>query len=80
VSNGSVAERPVVAPLPAEPLALHAEQGGDEVGAGLVEQPVRLRFACAGVRRWVQAIEHPPAVEEKQPLLRAPRGGEEKQR
>ena len=71
---------PVVAPLPAEPLALHPERGGDEVGTGLVEQPVRLRLAGAEARRRVEAIEHPLAVEEEQPVLRAPLGGEEEQR
>jgi hypothetical protein len=45
------------AALPAEPLALHAEHGGDEVGAGLVEQPVRLRLASAEARGRVEAIE-----------------------
>jgi hypothetical protein len=62
---------PVVAALPAEPLALHAEHGGDEVGAGLVEQPVRLRLASAEARGRVEAIEHPLPVEEEQPVLRA---------
>jgi hypothetical protein len=71
---------PVVAPLPAELLALHAEQGGDQVGAGLVEQPMRLRFAGAEARGRVEAIEHPLAVEEEQPVLRPPSGGEEEER
>jgi hypothetical protein len=71
---------PVVAPLPAEPLAFDAEHGGDQVGAGLVEQPVRLRLAGAEARGRVEAIEHTLAVEEEQPVLRPPRGGEEEQR
>jgi hypothetical protein len=68
---------PVVAALPAEPLALHAEQGGDQMGAGLVEQPVRLRLAGTEARGRVEAIEHPLPVEEEQPVLRAPPRREE---
>jgi hypothetical protein len=38
---------PVIAAVPAEPLSLDAEDGGDDDRAGLVEQPVRLRLAGA---------------------------------
>ena len=69
---------PVVAPLPAELLALDVVHGGDQERAGLVEQPVRLRLTRAERRRRVEAIEHAVAVEEEQPVLgSAPRREEE---
>jgi hypothetical protein len=62
---------PVVAPLPAEPLALDAEDPGDEDRPGLIDQPVRLRLAGAERGRRVEAVDHAMAVEEQQPILRA---------
>jgi hypothetical protein len=41
---------------------------------------VRLRLAGGEARGRVEAIEHTLAVEEEQPVLRPPRGGEEEQR
>ncbi len=70
---------PVVAPLPAELLALEVVHGGDQERAGLVEQPVRLRLTRAERRRRVEAIEHAVAVEEEQPVLGSPSRREEEQ-
>ena len=70
---------PIVAGLPAEALALHAERGGDEMRTGFVEQPVRLWLAGAERRGRVEAIEHAPSVEEEQLVLGPPLRGEEEE-
>ncbi|HZO95944.1 MAG TPA: hypothetical protein VFB42_01080 [Gaiellaceae bacterium] len=71
--------RPVIAPLPAELLSLHAEDRGDDDRAGLVEQPVRLRLTSAEGRGRVEAVEESVAVEEEQSVLRATLRREEEQ-
>src|SRR5581483_5959864 len=45
--------------------------GGHQVGAGLIEQPVRLRLAGLEPGRWVEAVEHALPIQEQQPILRS---------
>lgn len=71
---------PVLATLPGELLAVEVEAGGHQVGAGLVEQPVRLRLTGAAVRGGIEAIEHALPVEEEQPVLRSTLRCEEQER
>jgi hypothetical protein len=60
--------------------AVEGEAGGHQVGAGIVEQPVRLRLAGLEPRRWVEAVEHALPVQEQQPILRSTLRREEQQR
>lgn len=52
----------------------------DENGAGLVQQPVRLRLAGAEAGGRVEAVEHPVAIQEQQPVLRPALRGEVEER
>jgi len=71
---------PVLPPSPRKLSASYAEARGDDVRTGLVKQPVRLRLALRE-RPWrIEAIKHPLAVEEQQPIHRATTTGEEQQR
>jgi hypothetical protein len=71
---------PVVASPPVEVTAIDAEAGGHQVGAGLVEQPVRLRLAGVELRRRVEAIEHALPIQEQQTVLGSTLRAEEEQR
>jgi hypothetical protein len=71
---------PVVAALPVELAAVEVEAGGHQVGAGLVEQLVRLRLAGLEPRLRIEAIEHALPIQKQQPILGSTLRREEQQR
>src|SRR5712691_3062407 len=71
---------PVLTPLPWKVAAVEVKAGGHQVGASLIEQPVRLRLPSAEPRRRIEAIEHALPIQKQQPILRTTLRAEEQQR